>query len=184
MGKIAVRETFSTDRLSIRRLVPTDSAAIFEVYASHPEATRYISWLTHKSVEKDTLPFVDYALRAWKLGSDFTYIVRNKHEEVMGSVGFINERGRVSFGYILGPHFWGYGYITEALNVMLPYFASQPWVYRLWACCDVDNVRSKRVLEKAGLVYEGRVKNWIKFPNQSNQPKDCHFYHYPLAGDY
>lgn len=180
MENQSVKEFFSTTRLHIRRIVPTDTVAIFETYASVPEATRYVSWLTHQSVEKDTLPFVEYAIQAWKSGADFTYIILNKQGKVLGSVGFINERGRLSFGYILSPKFWGQGYINEALAEMLPYFSSLGWVYRLWACCDAENLQSKRVLEKAGLTYEGRVSNWVVFPNQDFQAKDCLFYCYPL----
>lgn len=175
-----MKEKFSTERLIIRKLVPTDTATIFDTYASVPRATKYISWLTHKSVPKDTLPFVDYALQAWNVGTDFTYLITDRLGSTLGSVGFINERGRVSFGYILGPAHWGKGYMVEVLNEMLPWYASQEWVYRLWACCDVDNPASKRVLEKAGLQYEGRIANWALFPNQGFKTKDCYFFNYPL----
>lgn len=175
-----VKKDFTTARLKIRKIVPTDVPAIFETYASVPAATKYISWLTHQSTEKDTQPFVDYAMQAWNAGTDFTYIITTHGGEVLGSVGFINERGRVSFGYILGPPHWGQGYVVEALNAMLPWYAVQEWVYRLWACCDVENAASKRVLEKAGLVLEGTVGNWVVFPNQKFRAKDCYFFNYPL----
>lgn len=175
-----MQKYFLTDRLVIRKVVATDSPAIFEVYASRPEATKYISWLTHRSVHKDTLPFVEYALQAWELGTDYTYMITSKDGKVLGSVGFINDRGKVAFGYILGPEHWGRGYVVEALHATLPYFAGLAGVFRLWACCDVDNVASKRVLEKAGLQYEGRIANWVVFPNQEYAAKDCHFFNYPF----
>lgn len=175
-----MKEKFETERLIIRKIVPTDTPHVFETYASVKKATKFISWTTHKSVEKDTLPFVDYALQAWNVGTDFTYLIFDLKGQSLGSVGFINEKGRVSFGYILGPRHWGQGYIVEALNEMLPWYASQEWVYRLWACCDVDNKASKRVLEKAGLQFEGRIANWAVFPNQRYRSKDCFFFNYPL----
>ncbi|MEQ9098229.1 MAG: GNAT family N-acetyltransferase [Imperialibacter sp.] len=175
-----VKEQFETERLKIRKIVPTDTPHVFDTYASLKKSTKYISWPTHKSVEKDTLPFVDYALQAWNAGTDFTYLIFDLTGTPVGSIGFINEKGRVSFGYILGPAFWGKGFIVEVLNEMLPWFAAQVWVYRLWACCDVDNVASKRVLEKAGLQFEGRIADWAVFPNQKFKSKDCYFFHYPL----
>ncbi len=180
MNRPAVKEKFETERLKIRKVVPTDTPAIFQTYASVPKATKYISWPTHKSPEKDTLPFVDYVLQAWNVGTDFTYLITDFSGQVIGSVGFVNEKGRLTFGYILGPTHWGKGYMVEVLNEMLPWFAAQEWVYKLWACCDVDNLASKRVLEKAGLRFEGRIANWAIFPNQKYRSKDCFFFDYPL----
>jgi RimJ/RimL family protein N-acetyltransferase len=44
----------------------------------------------------------------------------------------------------------------------------------------VDNAASKRVLEKAGLQFEGRIADWAIFPNQKFKSKDCFFFYYPL----
>jgi RimJ/RimL family protein N-acetyltransferase len=39
--------------------------------------------------------------------------------------------------------------------------------------CDVDNIASARVMEKAGLTLEGRLRRWLVHPNISDEPRDC-----------
>jgi ribosomal-protein-alanine N-acetyltransferase len=46
----------------------------------------------------------------------------------------------------------------------------------VWAVCDVDNLASARVLEKAGMGREGRLRRWVLHPNVSAAPRDCWCY--------
>jgi RimJ/RimL family protein N-acetyltransferase len=48
-----------------------------------------------------------------------------------------------------------------------------PAVYRVSAHCQVDNTSSARVLERAGLTLEGRMKRYALLPNISTEPQDC-----------
>jgi ribosomal-protein-alanine N-acetyltransferase len=52
----------------------------------------------------------------------------------------------------------------------------QPAVFRISAVCDVDNIGSARVMEKADLVREGVLRRWLVHPNISDQPRDCFSY--------
>ena len=45
-------------------------------------------------------------------------------------------------------------------------------MYRISAICHVDNIRSARVLERAGLSFEGRLVRHTVFPNISTEPQD------------
>jgi RimJ/RimL family protein N-acetyltransferase len=42
--------------------------------------------------------------------------------------------------------------------------------------CDIDNYGSKRVMEKAGMQYEGILRRWTVHPNVSSTPRDCHVF--------
>src|SRR6478752_6161332 len=94
-------ERIETDRLSLQRLRYEDAEEIFYVYASKAEATRYVAWPTHQSVQ-ETRRFLDYAIKAWDGGADCSYSIRIKDSNLLiGSFGVINDQGKVSFGYIL-----------------------------------------------------------------------------------
>jgi hypothetical protein len=43
-------ELYQTDRLVVARLRYEDAEEMFYAYASKPEATRFVTWLTHKSI--------------------------------------------------------------------------------------------------------------------------------------
>jgi ribosomal-protein-alanine N-acetyltransferase len=52
----------------------------------------------------------------------------------------------------------------------------QESVFRIGAVCDVENIGSARVMEKAGLVREGLSRRWLVHPNISDEPRDCFSY--------
>jgi [ribosomal protein S5]-alanine N-acetyltransferase len=53
---------------------------------------------------------------------------------------------------------------------------ARPSIWRIWAVCDVDNLASARVLEKAGLQREGTLRRYIIHPSASLEPRDVHLY--------
>ena len=46
----------------------------------------------------------------------------------------------------------------------------------MWAVCDIDNLASARVMEKAGMQREGILKRWSVHPNISAEPRDSYCY--------
>jgi RimJ/RimL family protein N-acetyltransferase len=44
----------------------------------------------------------------------------------------------------------------------------------VWASCDVDNLRSRRVLEKLGFAYERLAEGFAVHPALGSEPRACH----------
>ena len=173
MIRLHLPEKISTDRLVIQRLRYEDAEEIFYCYAGKPEATRFVSWATHRSIG-DTRGFLRYAVDAWHLGLDYSFSIRLKESNrLIGSIGVINENGRIQFGYIFSPTQWGNGYATEVCMKMMELLKKEKEVFRIGTYVDTENIGSIRVLQKSGLVEEARLPRWIIFPNQDNKPKDC-----------
>lgn len=173
MVSLDLPEKILTDRLELRRLRYEDAEEIFYTYASKPEATRFMSWSTHTSIE-ETRAFLRYAIAAWIEGLDYSYGIRlQETNRFVGSFGVINENGKVQFGYIFSPTQWGNGYATEACAKMMSLLRDQKNVYRVGTYVDLDNTASMKVLKKSGLVEEARLQKWMRFPNQDSVPKDC-----------
>ena len=169
-----------TSRLAIRRLRYEDADEIFYTYASKPEATQYVSWPTHQSI-KDTRAFLDFAVKGWTQGHDFSFSIRLPGlNRLIGTFGIIYDDGKIQFGYALGPLYRGQGYATEVCTAMMGILRQTAGIYRIGTLVDVDNVASSRVLLKAGLVEEARLLKWMRFINQGNEPKDCILYRLPL----
>ena len=107
-------------------------------------------------------------------------IFRKFDDQFIGSVVLKNSKGRVELGYIVGPEFWGSGYASEAVQLIVNWVTKHPFVFRFWANCDIENIASHRVLEKCGFNKEAIIEKWALFPNQQGLAKDCVFYNYPL----
>ncbi|MCE2612782.1 GNAT family N-acetyltransferase [Flavobacteriaceae bacterium D16] len=60
--------------------------------------------------------------------------------------------------YKLHSDFWNKGYATEALNKILEFGFSELKLHRIEAGCAVQNLGSIRVLEKVGMIREGRKR--------------------------
>ncbi len=173
-------EEIHTSRLFLRRLRYEDAPEIFYAYASKPEATRYVSWPTHRRIE-DTYSFITYARAAWENGNDFSYAIRLAGSNMLaGSIGVIHNDGAIQFGYIFSPAHWNNGYATEACRALLAELVKRP-VTRIGTFVARENEASTRVLQKCGLIEEAFLPGWLLFPNAGPARKDCIQFRYPLA---
>jgi RimJ/RimL family protein N-acetyltransferase len=66
--------------------------------------------------------------------------------------------------------------MTEALSHVVDWALRQPGIWRIGDVCDVDNLASARVMQKAGLTLEGVARRWAIHPNVSEAPRDCFSY--------
>jgi ribosomal-protein-alanine N-acetyltransferase len=94
-------------------------------------------------------------------------------DEAAGGIGFSPgtdvERYSAEIGYWLAEPLWGRGIAPEALQLVSSYAFSECHVLRLFALPFADNLRSLRVLEKAGYTREGILRaSSVKF----GEPKD------------
>ena len=62
--------------------------------------------------------------------------------------------------------------MTEALTQVTLWAMRQNDVWRIGAGCDVENLASASVMEKAGLARKGILRRWIIHPNISSEPRD------------
>ena len=58
----------------------------------------------------------------------------------------------------------------------MDWIKQQPGVFRFSAVHDVDNPASGRVMEKAGMAFEGIMRRAAIHPNISDEPRDVALY--------
>jgi|SRR5215472_1990880 len=68
-------------------------------------------------------------------------------------------RHTAEFGYWLAEEFWGRGIMTEAVGAFTDFCFDNFSLRRIYAEPFANNPASARVLEKAGFIFEGRLKN-------------------------
>lgn len=114
----------------------------------------------------------------FNVGHDHTYVIVPRDTgEIVGLIGYRRPRWHAAdMGYCMATRWWGHGLMTEAVGVILRDLQQDSQLYRVSATCYVDNARSVRVLEKVGLVLEGRLARYIVLPNRGPDPQDCLVY--------
>lgn len=173
---LQIPTSFESERLRLRKPLLEDAAAIFEGYAADPEVTRYLLWAPHRSVA-DTRGFLARCLSVWELGSAYPYIIERREDgQLLGMIEMRVTDFAVDLGYVLARPSWGQGIMSEAARALVEWAIAQPGIYRVWAYCDVDNGASARVMEKAGMEYEGTLRRYSRHPNASDEPRDVLVY--------
>jgi ribosomal-protein-alanine N-acetyltransferase len=169
-------KTLQTERLLLRRPHLEDATAIFERYAQDPDVTRYLVWEPHRSIQ-ETYRFLMACNELWQAGKDFAYAVVLKEDSVLIGMFAIHPMNmKIEVGYVLARPYWNKGYMSEALRGVIDWAFTQIDIFRIQAICDVDNIASARVMEKAGMTREGLLRRYVLHPNLSDKPRDVYVY--------
>lgn len=160
---MAFPPTLLADRLILRSVTEADIDAIFAI-CSDPRLTEYTIFETHTSREVSEGFVRGYALPhyAQQIPDPFAIALKSDPDSLIGCCGGTWTENRcnrsVEFGYWIAPSHWGQGYATEAVKLLVPYLFDHFQPERVQAHAMAGNVASARVLEKAGLVFEGTLR--------------------------
>jgi RimJ/RimL family protein N-acetyltransferase len=168
--------TFRTARLSLRPVAMADAPQIYDAYTRYPESTQFLIWRTGGS-RPDIESYIRSCLETPPHRAR-TYVLQGRKDSAIRGAFELRQPGRhrVEFGFVLARPWWGQGLMTEALTEVVQWALAQPAIFRISSVCDVDNIGSARVMEKAGLCREGVLRQWLIHPNISKQPRDCFSY--------
>ncbi|MBQ8087000.1 MAG: GNAT family N-acetyltransferase [Clostridia bacterium] len=145
----------NTERLCLRPFELSDAPAMYQNWASDPEVTRYLTWPTHASEEVTRT-----LLALWIEQRDPSWCVALREtNEAIGSISVVSanvETQTVEIGYCLSRAYWGGGLMPEAASALIETLFHTFEVKRVIAKHDSENLKSGRVMQKAGMRYVGR----------------------------
>lgn len=144
-----------TKRLILRPWQEADAESLY-AYAKDPDIGLPAGWPPHKSVE-DSREVIRYVLSAPQ-----TYAVCLKDGSPIGSVSLklkgstdmTDREDECELGYWIGKPFWGQGLIPEAAEELLRHAFEELGMRAVWCGYYEGNVKSRRVQEKLGFVYQ------------------------------
>jgi [ribosomal protein S5]-alanine N-acetyltransferase len=149
-----------TPRLLLRPMTPDDAPEMF-AYASDPEVTRYVVWDTHRTPE-DSRAFLEATAERYAAGDGLDWgIVHRADGRFIGTCGFVEhspEHARAEAGFVVSKGYWGRGLAPEALGAMIRFGFEEMGLNRVEARCVAENRASARVMEKAGMAFEGTLR--------------------------
>lgn len=147
-----------TERLFLRNVIKDDCEGVFE-YSQCEEVGKNAGWKPHESIEET------YEL--YKIlyeNQPYTFsIFLNDTKKLIGTAGLIDDPKREYDGarmlcYSIGKDYWGKGYMTESAKAIIKFGFENAGLDVISAYCYPYNERSKRVLEKCGMMYEGNLQ--------------------------
>ena len=160
MNKTGTR-VIETERLILRPLTVDDAEDMYRNWASDPEVTKYLTWPPHPDAELTRALLKDWVSR-YEAGDFFNWaIVWKETGEVIGNISVVSlteQIGAAEIGYCMGRRFWGQGIMPEALLAVEDYLFETVGLLRICAGHDVNNPKSGRVMDKAGMTREGVLR--------------------------
>jgi RimJ/RimL family protein N-acetyltransferase len=154
-------QTIETTRLILRRFKIEDAEDMYENWASDPEVTRFLTWPAHSDVEITKKILTDWVSR-YEDGGYFNWAMELKEDgAVIGNISVVKlneDTEAADMGYCMSRAYWGRGLMSEALKAVMDYLFDEVGLNRIAACHDVNNPKSGRVMDKAGMKQEGILR--------------------------
>jgi len=154
-------ETFVSERLLFRELLPSDEDSLFEM-DSDPDVHRYLGNTPVQSMDEIKTAITMIRKQYEENGVGRMAVILKETGEFLGWAGLkliTHELNGHTNHYDLGYRFlkkhWGRGYATEAAEAFVEYGFNVMGLRAIYAYADAGNSNSLSVLGKAGLVQVG-----------------------------
>ena len=146
-----------TERLILRPMRVSDTADMF-AYAHDPGVTQYLLWRPHPDPAY-TRSYLEYVAGRYRIGTCYEWaVVCREDGHMIGTCGFANvdcAHNTGEIGYVINPAYRGRGFATEAVRRVLRFGFDVMGLHRAEARYILGNDASRRVMEKAGMTFEG-----------------------------
>ena len=151
-----------TERLILRPFTMADTEPMFRNWANDPDVCRYMTWPPHENVE-----VTRELLTRWT-GSygapdyyNWAIVLKDNGPEPIGNISTAHVTESTlcaTMGYCMSKAHWGRGIMAEALCAIVDFFFGQVGFNRIDADHDIENPNSGRVMQKAGMQFEGTMR--------------------------
>ncbi len=154
--------TLTTPRLVLRPLTLADAPVLQRLVGEKVIAANTLN-IPHPYEDGMAETWIGTHAPGWERGEQATFAITQPSEGLVGVIGLTIEAAhkRAEAGYWIGTPFWGRGYASEALKAIIEFGFKQLDLNRIHASHFVRNPASGRVMIKAGMSYEGRLRQHI-----------------------
>ena len=147
-----------TKKCNIRDVRLTDDEQILAAMACPEIASMYCGGFHDIP---DVRRYIDVLLKEYNNGKFRTLAIAEHQSDILLGCIIIDVHKflpRAELSYWVAKPYRNKGYVTEAVSAIIRYGFSDLSLIRIQAYHSVDNPASGRVLEKAGMMYEGTLR--------------------------
>ncbi|MDZ8261115.1 GNAT family protein [Nostoc sp. ChiQUE01b] len=156
-----------TERLLLRETTLQDAEATFAVFCD-PSVTQFHNLDTFTSI-KEAIVVIERRAKRFERGDAIRWGIARKQDNVLiGSCGFTwnPQEHSAEVGYELASTFWRQGIMTEAMDTILQFGFQKMGLRFFVAQVMLENIASKKLLEKLGFHSQGVLKQYGFFKGQ------------------
>ena len=153
-------KTLETERLILRKFTILDAEDMYNNWATDTNTNKYLSWSLHNDISETREVITDWINRYKNGFYNWVVEVKDTHE-IIGNIceeGVSEKHKTISIGYCYGSKYWNNGYATEALRRVIEYLLTEKEFYLVSANHRSSNPASGRVMQKAGMKYDGTLR--------------------------
>lgn len=150
-----------TDHLILRTWIPTDTLPFVAMNAD-PEVMRYFPRLRNLAETESLIAHINqqyldfgytlYAVELKKIGQFIGFTGLNRTPFTIPTLA-LDKQPAIEIGWRLAKAYWNQGYATEAATAVLDHAINQLKLSEIVSFCVVNNLPSRRVMEKIGLLH-------------------------------
>ena len=153
-----------TDRLLLRPFEQSDIPDIVQLLQDPAIAATTLN-VPYPYTPEHASAWLQYQQQEEAAGTGYTFAVVRQHDSVL--VGAIDIRPRerhdkAEIGYWIGRPYWGQGYATEAARAIIRFGFEELGLNRIYATHFTGNPASGRVMQKAGMQFEGVLRQDVR----------------------
>jgi len=149
-----------TNRLILRPFSEADIPEIVRLLGDPAIAATTLN-VPYPYSEEDARNWLAFQENERKAGAGYTFaIARRDDNQLIGAIDIRpNARHKkAEMGYWIGKPYWGRGYATEAARAIIRFGFEELGLNRIYATHFTENPASGRVMQKAGMQYEGLMR--------------------------
>lgn len=154
-------KTIKTERLVLRKFTLDDAKEIYEGFINQDDFLYYAN--KEKRTLEEEIESLNGIDEKYNNLEYYNWLI-TFNNKVIGAIhlNVNNYNESVEFSYAIDDRYQGNGYMTEALESIKNFCLNEMKVNRIYGGCEINNIASKKVMEKCGFVYEGTLRNYLK----------------------
>ena len=169
-------KTIETDRLILRKIKIEDIPIAYDNWCKS-DNNKYVLYEKHENIDVTKKLFKTW-IDLYDDPKTFRWMVELKENHNLYGIIDVSNKfikyGTCEIGYCYAEKYWNKGYGTEALKAVIQY---------LFEKCDADticaehmekNIASGRVMQKAGMKFDGRTRSRVVDKNGKRNDLLCY----------
>ena len=147
----------------------------FHEYSIMSEFYKHLEFSPFQNIKETTAYFNKLLKRSASTNGNYWFIFHKSEKKVIGTIGLIDidlRKKSAELGYGLSPNYFGKGFFSEALRLILDWVFTNNVLYRIFVKTSVHNHSSIKAVMKVGFKKEGIMREFY-LDEKSNERWDA-----------